>query len=194
MANETTTSMSATVKSAYDRRLLMRALPRLLHGRWGRTATFRGFKDWEIRRWESLSAVTTALSEGVTPAENAAPNISTYTLTPEWYGAWVGYTDKLELQAFDPVISETSAILGEQAGLSIDTLIRSELTANAGSDFSGGATARNELDMANDKIAYSDIVYNVATLEAERARPADGGMYPVLMHPCETIAQNSGGG
>jgi N4-gp56 family major capsid protein len=175
--------MTASIKSGYDRRLLMRALPRLIHGRWGRTATFRGFKDWEIRRFESLSAATTALSEGVTPSENAAPNISTYTLTPAWYGAWVSYTDKLEVQQFDPIISETSAILGEQAGLSVDNLIRDELVANATSDFAGGATARTELDKANDKISYADIVYDIATLEANGARPADGGFYPIVLHP-----------
>ena len=183
MANVNTVSMSATVKSAYDRRLMLRALPRLLHGRWGRSATFKGYKDWEIRRFESLSAISTTLSEGVTPSEHAAPNISTYTLTPEWYGAWVSYTDKLEIQNFDPVILETSGILGEQAGLTVDNLIRDELVANASIDYAGGAAARTDLDVNNDKISYADIVYDVATLEAESARPADGGMYPILMHP-----------
>ena len=183
MAQLNTSTLSNAVKSAYDRRLLMRALPRLLHGRWGRPATFRGYKDWEIRRWESLSAVTTSLTEGVTPSESSAPNISTYTMTPEWYGAWVSYTDKAELQTYDPMILETSAILGEQAGDSVDQLIRDELVANASIDYAGGATARNEIDKANDKISYADIVYNVASLEAERARPAEGGMYPLVLHP-----------
>jgi len=183
MATINTTSMTASIKSGYDRRLLMRALPRLIHGRWGRTATFKGFKDWEIRRFESLNAATTSLSEGVTPSEHAAPNISTYTLTPEWYGAWVSHTDKLEVQQFDPIISETSAILGEQAGLSVDNLIRDELVANASIDYAGGATSRNTIDKANDKISYADIVYDIATLEAERARPAEGGFYPIVMHP-----------
>ena len=183
MANINTVSMDATVKSAYDRRLMLRALPRLLHGRFGRTATFKGYKDWEIRRFESLSAITSSLSEGVTPSENSAPNISTYTLTPEWYGAWVSYTDKLEVQNFDPVILETSGILGEQAGLTVDNLIRDELVANASIDYAGGAAARTDLDVNNDKISYADIVYDVASLEAESARPADGGRYPILMHP-----------
>lgn len=183
MAGENTSSMSATVKSAYDRRLQMRALPRLIHGRFGRTATFKGYKDWEIRRWESLNAITSALTEGVTPQEGSAPNISTYLLTPEWYGTWVEYTDKLEVQAFDPVILETSGILGEQAGLSVDTLVRDELVANASINYSGGASARASLDTVNHKLAYSDIVFQVATLEANGALPADGGMYPVLMHP-----------
>jgi N4-gp56 family major capsid protein len=104
-------------------------------------------------------------------------------MTPVWYGAWVSYTDQAELQTYDPMILETSAILGEQAGDSVDQLIRDELVANASIDYAGGATARNEIDKANDKISYADIVYNVATLEAERARPAEGGMYPVVMHP-----------
>lgn len=184
MADINTGTMSATIKSAYDRRLMIRALPRLLHGRWGRTATFDGAKDWEIRRWESFTdTATTPLTEGVTPVEHARPRISTYTLTPEWYGTWVEYTDKMKIQSFDPVISETTSILAEHAGKTIDTLIRDELVTNASIDWAGGATSRLTLDIANDKISYADIVYDVATLEAEGARPADSGFYPVLLHP-----------
>jgi N4-gp56 family major capsid protein len=89
----------------------------------------------------------------------------------------------MKVQAFDPVISETSAILGEHAGKTVDTLIRDELVANASIDYAGGATSRATIDTTNDKISYADIVYDVATLEAEGARPADGGFYPILMHP-----------
>lgn len=194
MANVNTATMSTAVKGAYDRRLLMRALPRLLHGRWGRPATFDGYSSWEIRRWESFDDTSiSAMSEGATPLEHVQPQISTYTLTPLWYGAWVQYTDKMKIQSYDPVISETSAILGEHAGKMIDILIRDELVANATIDYAGGASARNEIDAANDKIAYADIVYEVATLEANGAQPADGGFYPVLMHPHSwaTLMQDS---
>ena len=35
MTNNTQTTLSDAVKTAYERRLLTRALPRLVHGRWG---------------------------------------------------------------------------------------------------------------------------------------------------------------
>jgi N4-gp56 family major capsid protein len=194
MAEVNTSNMAAAIKGAYDRRLMMRALPRLLHGRFGRPATFDGYNTWEIRRWESFSDTSiSAMGEGATPVEHSAPQISTYTLTPLWYGAWVQYTDKMKIQSYDPVISETSAILGEHAGLMIDNLIRDELVANATIDYAGGAAARTELDIANDKIAYADIVYDVATLEANGAQPADGGFYPIILHPHSwaTLMQDS---
>lgn len=86
MANINETSMSTSIKTAYEKRLLPRALPRLVHGRWGREAIWNGYGDYELRRFESLSAVTSSLGEGSTPAEGAAPTISTVTLDPVYYG------------------------------------------------------------------------------------------------------------
>lgn len=188
MANETTLTMGDQIYNMYEHRLLTRALPRLLHGRWGRVAQWKGFNTYYVRRWEKLNAVTAALTEGKTPSEHVAPTITTITMTPAWYGAWVGYTDKLDKISFDPVVLETSGILGEQAGLSVDTLIRDNLVANASIDYAGGAAARNELDADNDKISFADVVYDVATLEAENAKGLEGDMYPILIHPHTRIS------
>lgn len=97
--------------------------------------------------------------------------------------SWLGYTDKLEMEAFDPVISETSAILGEQAGLSFDTILRTLLTDGATKDYSGDATARTELETVGDKLSYTDFIGTLATMEVQNAMPADGSMIPVILHP-----------
>jgi len=89
MAAITTTTMSNSVKSWYERRLLMRALPNLKHARWAEQAIWDGYKDYEVRKFGSLPLVTTTLTEGTTPGEEQAPTISKITLTPEWYGAWI---------------------------------------------------------------------------------------------------------
>ena len=184
MANVTRTRMKASVKTAYDRRLLMRALPRLLHGRWGRPATFDGYKNWEIRRMEGFTDTgISPLTEGVDPIEHAAPAISTYTLEPQWYGTYVQYTEEVSMQTIDPVILETSRILGEHAGKMIDILIRDEITANATADYAGGAEADTDIDTTNDKISYADLVQDVALLQANGALPAENGYYPVIIHP-----------
>lgn len=112
----TTSTMSTGVKTMYEKRLLMRALPRLLHGRWAKHATLNKFGDLELRKYSGMSAVTSPLSEGSTPGAQAAPTISTVTLDPAYYGAYVIVTDQLEMEQFDNIIAETSAILGEQAG------------------------------------------------------------------------------
>lgn len=105
------------------------------------------------------------------------------TAQPQWYGAYVAYTDVLDLQAFDPVISETSGILGEQAGLSFDTLMRNTVTAGATKDYAGTATQRSELDTTNDKVDYADFLGALALLEVNNALPGEGNHYPVVMHP-----------
>lgn len=183
MANATTLTLPDAIKRLYERRLLTRALPRLHHGKFARQARWNGHGSYEVRKWASLSIVTSTLTEGTTPNEHAGTSISTVTLTPDWYGAWVAYTDKLTLTSFDPAVSEIVALLGEQAGLSTDTIIRNTITDGATKQYSGGATTRATIDKTNDIIAFSDVIYAVATLEAANARPAMGSNFPVLVHP-----------
>jgi hypothetical protein len=92
MANlEVTTNFANAVKTEYERRLLGRLLPRLVHGKWGTPARLNQFGTYELRRYESLSAITAALgTEGVTPGENAAPSLTVLTVTPAQYGTWLG--------------------------------------------------------------------------------------------------------
>jgi len=97
MAIIRTDTMPTAIKAMYVRQLQLRALPRLLYARWGKPATWTGYDQAEIRKYHGLNPVTTALTEGTTPGEQSAPTISTVTLVPEWYGAWIGYTDKLQI-------------------------------------------------------------------------------------------------
>ena len=82
MANINVTSMATAIKTLYEKRLLTRLLPRMLYGRWGTVARINQFGSYELRRYESLSVVSTALTDGTTPDENAAPTITKVTLTP----------------------------------------------------------------------------------------------------------------
>lgn len=175
--------MSDAIKTQYERRLLTRALPRLVHGRWAMPARLNKTGSYELRKYGSLSAVTSALTEGATPGEQSAPSLSLTTITPLFYGAWIGHTDELELTVFDPLISEVSSILGEQCGLSADTLIRNTITASATKDYSGGAASRGALDAPIHNITYSDFVKAVATLESSNALPVEGEFFVCIIHP-----------
>src|SRR5258705_220064 len=143
--NINATTMASAIKTQYERRLLTRALPRLVHGRNGVIARLNKFGSYELRKYGSLSAITSALTEGTTPAEQPAPSLTLTTITPLFYGSWIGGTDIIDMEAFDPIVSETSSILGEQAGLSADTLIRNVLTDGATKDYSGNQTVRTFL-------------------------------------------------
>lgn len=178
-----TESLSDAVKTLYGKDLLSRALPALVHGRHGMTPRWRNYGSYEVRRYESLDVVTSTLTEGNTPNESAAPTITTITMTPSWYGAYVKYTDKLVMTAYDPVVGETVQLQGEQAGLSIDTISRNALTAGATKDYAGGASSRATIDKTNDLISFADIVQNVGELMAQNARPVEAGMYVIAAHP-----------
>lgn len=183
MANLNQTNFSDAIKTMYEKRLLTRALPRLIHGRWAMPARLNKYGSYELRKYGALSAVTSALTEGTTPAEQAAPSLTLTTITPAFYGAWLGVTDELDMTEFDPIISEASAILGEQAGLSADTLVRNTLTDNATVDYSGDVAARASLDHPQHDVTYADFIKQVAELEAANAMPADGEDFIVIMHP-----------
>jgi N4-gp56 family major capsid protein len=182
MANNTQTTLADGIKTQYERRLLTRALPRLIHGRWGMQARLNKVGAYELRKYGALSAVTSALTEGTTPSEQSAISLTLVTITPSFYGAWLGYTDELEMTAFDPIISEFSSILGEQAGLSADTLIRNALTDGATKDYANDATQRSEVG-SNDVISFAEFITQVAALEASNALPVDGDDFIVIMHP-----------
>jgi N4-gp56 family major capsid protein len=181
-ANLNSVAMADGIKVLYEKRLLWRALPRLVHGRWAKKASISGFGSMELRRYESMSAVTNALGEGSTPGETSAPTITSVTLDPSWYGAFIIMTDKLEAEMFDSMISETSGILGEQCGLSIDTLNRNVLVAGATTAYSGGVSAIGSLDAPAHNISYKDFVKQVFALMANNALPING-RWVVIAHP-----------
>jgi N4-gp56 family major capsid protein len=183
MTNIIQSAFSDAIKTQYEKRLQIRALPRLVHGRWSTEARLNKVGSYELRKYGSLGLISAALTEGSTPVEQAAPSLSLITITPLFYGSWIGHSDELELTVFDPLISEVASILGEQAGLSADTLVRDVITAGATKDYSGGAAGRTSLDAPMHNLTYSDFVKSVAQLEAQNALPVDGDRFICIMHP-----------
>jgi hypothetical protein len=68
MANMTLTAFADAVKVQYETRLLTRALPRLVHGKFGSKATISKHGSKELRKYGSMSVISSSLQEGVTPA------------------------------------------------------------------------------------------------------------------------------
>lgn len=183
MANLTTTTLADSIRIQYEMRLLSRAIPRLVYGRWPVQAKLNKAGSYQLRKYGSLPLISTPLSEGVTPAEQAAPSITPTTVTPVFYGAWIGSTDITEIEVFDDYLSEVASILGEQVGLSADTIIRNALTDGATADYSGGAASRGALTYPDHEISYVDLVNLAATMDASSALPIDGENFILIIHP-----------
>lgn len=75
----------------------------------------------KFRRYERLAAATTAITEGVTPT-GSTPTTTDYTATLSQYGDYLELTDVIQDLHTDPVLKEYSAMIGEQAALTVETL------------------------------------------------------------------------
>lgn len=178
-----TTIVSNAVKTMYERRLLTRALPRLVHGRWAERPMIRGYGAIEFRKYPALSTVTTSLTEGTTPTETTYSQPTLVTVNPTYYGSWIGFSDLIDLTVYDPLLSVMSGVLGEQAGVSADTIIRESLHTGASALWANGLTANFQIQYPNDKITYKDLVYMMVEMEQRGAIPVNGNKYILILHP-----------
>lgn len=134
------------LQAYYDRNLLSRAVPNEVHGRWGqmRPLPKRSGTQVKFRKYSALAVATTPLTEGVTPSGSDL-SVTDITATPLQYGDFVTLTDLVQFQNQDPVLTEAGEVLGEQAGLTIDTLRRDVLAAGTNVLYSAG-TARTDVN------------------------------------------------
>ena len=170
MANTGTPEIPAGVNNYYDRRLLMKAVPLFLHGRWGQVRDIpRNETDViKFRRYSLLSAATTPLSEGVTPTGSQL-SVTTISATVKQYGDFVTLTDKLLFTTLDSVLSETAELLGIQTGDTLDQLTRDVIIAGTTVQFADTATARNEVT-SSMKITKAEIIEAVKTIKGQNAK------------------------
>lgn len=148
MATTTTTTIPAAVSEFYDKVLLKRALPFLVHDKFGqrRPLPKAGGKLIKFRKYGSLAPAITALSEGVTPA-TVQLSKTDITATIDQYGNVVELTDMLIFTNVDPILTETAEILGENSGESLDELIRNVLIAGTNASYSTGLLRTTVVDL-----------------------------------------------
>ncbi len=165
MANTTVTQVSHAVNNFYDRSMLKAARPLLLHTKWGQVKDIpaKNTNVIKFRRYELLSANTTALTEGVTPSGTQL-SITDVTGTVAQYGDYVTLTDWLQMTTLDPVLTETADILGQQAGNSLDQICRDVVIAGSTVQYASTATARTEVS-ASMKLTRQEVREAVRTLQ-----------------------------
>lgn len=175
--------LSVENKKFYDRTLLKRMLPYLVFLRYGQKKPLpkREGDTISFRRVESLAPATTPLTEGVTP-DGSKINVTEVTATVQQYGDFVEVTDKLDLIGIDPIVTETSEILGEQAGLTIDNVVRDIVCAGTTVQYINNKTSTSAL-VNTDKISYAEIKKAVKTLKNNNVRPLEDGSYVGLIDP-----------
>lgn len=109
MAITTTTNVPPAIAVFYDRVLLKRALPSLVHKMFGQSRNIKQKSGNQIkfRRYSSLAVNTTPLAEGVTPAGQQLSVTDLYAEVKQ-YGDFVHLTDVIDLTVQDPVLTEAA--------------------------------------------------------------------------------------
>lgn len=149
MSQTDTTVIDPGVANFYDRRLLRKAMPRLIHLRYAQTRDIpAGSSDTiKFRRYSLLTAATTPLTEGVTPSGSTLAK-SDITATVKQYGDYLTLTDKLLFTTTDPVLAEANDVLAQQAGNTLDQLTRDVILAGTTVQYASTATQRSEVSSA----------------------------------------------
>lgn len=182
--------LSAEMKTFYDMTLIDEASANLVHDQFGqkRPIPKNGGKTIEFRKFAPLAKATTPLTEGVTP-DGKSLSVSTITATVSQYGDYITQSDVLELTALDNTILEATKLLGRQAGVTLDTVVRNVMQSGTNVTYcpkvSGGVetavTSRAGLD-DTCQLTVKVLQQVVAKLRGQNA-PTINGKYVAIIHP-----------
>lgn len=132
-------------------------------------------KHVHFHRFTELPAITKPLYEGVTP-EGQKLTETDFSVMTKPYGGYIPYTDEFDLFHIDNMTKAMSDRLNNQARLSIDTIVRDEISAGLNVMYPGAVTSRAALTKAN-VINYAVIKRVVRKLKKAGAQPFSDGYY-----------------
>lgn len=191
-ANSTgTNDLSPENKTFYDKTLIRKARPNLVHDQFAqkRPIPKNGGKTIEFRSFGSLPTNLSALTEGVTPTGGTL-SVSAITATVAQYGYYIVQSDILELTSIDNTITEAVMALGNQAGEFLDKVTRDVLKAGVtqvlypattvadAKTYPTTASATN----ATTVLTVETVQRAVTWLKANNAPKIDGD-YVAIVHP-----------
>lgn len=196
-----TGSLSAEMKTFYEKRLLDQAEPLLVHNQFGDKYPIPAGsgRKIEFRKYSALPKALTALTEGVTPAGNSL-TVTTVEGTVKQYGDWIQLSDMLQMTAIDNNVVQATKLLSSQAGRTLDTVTREVLAGGTNVIYAPKAVDGAETEVLSRSTLTPECVLTpfvvmraAATLEAMNTPKIDGS-YVLIIHPyCRETLQESPG-
>lgn len=175
--------LSPEMKTFYDKNLIRLAEPYLVHDRFGQEKPIPAGngKTIEFRKFSKLPKALTPLTEGVTP-DGQALNVTAITATVNQYGGYVKVTDMLQLTAIDPIITEATELIAQQAGRTLDTVVREILNGGSNVQYAEGQVSSRASLTSSHLLTVKAIRMAVRTLKEQDAPMIDGS-YIGIIHP-----------
>ena len=179
--------LSVEMKTFYDMTLIDEATANLVHDQFGQKKPIpKGSgKTIEFRKFTPLAKALTPLTEGVTPPGKSL-EATAITAEVSQYGDYITQSDVLELTALDNTILEATKLLGRQAGLTLDTIVRNVMQSGNNVTYcpkkdGTAVTSREALD-ETCQLTVDVVNQVVAKLRAQNT-PTIGGKYVAIIHP-----------
>ena len=182
----TTSGLSGLMSTFYDKVFLERAKAELRHdfGATSKRASMNQGKSIIFNRLTPLALVTAALTEATNPAE-VAMTTTQVTATLAEYGTYTTIGSLFKMTSIDEDLKEHVEVHGQNAGESIDALLRNELSAFGTRQLVATTSAVSSTSgiHTSDVITGLEIRKAVRTLKINKAPRFAGAMYRGIIGP-----------
>lgn len=135
----------------------------------------------QFRKITKLEPKLTPLVEGVTPSSDTG-GVSAISVSTKQYGSFMEFSDVVDFQMVDPIITEYVKEQGYQAAETLDVVMREVLNSGTSVFYAGGKTSRATL-AAGDKFSIKDLRAIVRNFKKNNVRPAMNGHYVAMITP-----------
>lgn len=189
--SSSTTGLSAAMSIFYDKVFLERAKLELRHdfGADVKNIPMNSGKSIAFTRFSPLTIVTSSLSEATTPS-SVDMTATTVSCTLADYGNWTQVGSLYSMTSIEDGLTEHVSVHGQNAGESIDQLIRTELVAGAtnllvstSTGGSTGSTTAISTIHTSDTLTGLEIRRAVRQLKKNKAQRFPGGLYRGIIGP-----------
>lgn len=184
----TDNGLSGEMKTFYSDYMIDFARPLLVHSQFGQKHPIPkgGGKVTEFRKYSPLPKLTTPITEGVTP-NGQKLTMSTINATIAQYGGYIELSDILLLTAIDNNLVMATELLGDQAGRTVDTIVRNELVGGTNVQYGADAVSARFLLVGgeatgNHYLMVDCIKRAVRKLKVMNAKTYDSN-YVSIIHP-----------
>lgn len=177
-----TNDLSPTMKTFYKTSLLENARTEHFFTQFGQKQPLpkNGGNKVEWRKFDTFGKAMTPLTEGVTP-DGRNINMTKIEKAIAQYGDYATISDRLELEAVDPVIIAATEEFGAQAGDTLDTVTRNEVITGTNVIYAGGKTSRSALTSSD--LLTPTLVDQAFTFLKKMKAPKIGNCYVAIIHP-----------
>jgi N4-gp56 family major capsid protein len=176
--SSTTGGLTNLMSTFYDKKFLERAKLSLVmdFGAQVKRLPRNAGSSVKWNRFTPLAVATTALTEGTSNPSAVDMTTTVVSATVQAFGNWVQVADLFNLTSIDENLTEHVDVMGQNAGESIDTLIRNELSGGGTTQLAGAKAALTDI-AATDVFSGAEIRKAVRTLKANKAMRFESGLF-----------------